>query len=142
MALLPTTHADGTNEIIHASTINDIADAVNKIGPSFSLSNYATGDGVTDDQAGITAALAAAGSTGVVTSPPGKTYLIASRITVSTSGARLDLNGSTIKKKSTMTTDAINVTGTTSASATSPSRGTRRPGRPAKGSRGRGRADC
>jgi hypothetical protein len=105
----PTNHADNVNEVIHASTINDLADAVNKVGPSYSLFSYATGDGVTDDQAGIVAALTAAGSTGVVTSPPGKTYLVGSSFTVT---GRFDLNGSTIKKKSTMTnTEAMLLTG-------------------------------
>jgi hypothetical protein len=111
MPLLPTTHADNTNEIIHAATINDIADAINKTGPSFSLLNYATGDGVANDSAGVSAALAAAGSTGLVTSPPGKTYLLDSNVTFATAGARLEMNGSTFKKKSTLTTEALTVTG-------------------------------
>lgn len=82
-----------------------------RAGASFSVTDFgAKGDGVRDDTAALTRALTAAGTTGVVTSPPGKTFLVSSRITLN-AGARMDFNGSTIKKGPTMTTEAILVSG-------------------------------
>jgi hypothetical protein len=90
---LPITHQDGTNEVIHAATINDIADAVNKVetevrnGPVFNVKHYgAKGDGTTNDVASIQAAIdAAAVNGGTVYLPPG-TYQLASSFTLNPPG--------------------------------------------------------
>jgi hypothetical protein len=91
----------------------DTAKGASSTGTTYDLAlTGAKGDGIQDDTSYIVAALVKAGSTGTVISPPGKTYLITSTITMATNGARMDLAGSTIKKKSTMTTEAFNVSGT------------------------------
>lgn len=77
-----TTHADNVGEVIHASDVNNLADAVNKIeievrgGFVANAKHYgATGNGSTDDTAAIQAAITAAtGTGGTVYLPPG-TYL-------------------------------------------------------------------
>jgi hypothetical protein len=101
------TPTDATStHAVHAQHHQELARLA---GNQFSPMNYqAVGDGVADDTAALAAAIAAAGSTGIVVSPPGKTYLISATLTVSAAG-RIDLAGSTIKKKSTMTTEAIRV---------------------------------
>jgi hypothetical protein len=82
-------------------------------GPSdFDVRSYgATLDAVTDDalaiQAAITAAVAAGGT---VTMPPGKTAVVGTTLTIS-GACRLDFNGSTIKKKSTLNGPALTVSG-------------------------------
>jgi hypothetical protein len=89
----------------------DTAKGASGTGTTYDLAlTGARGDGIQDDTSYIVAALAKAGSTGTVVSPPGKTYLI-STITISSDGARLDLAGSTLKKKSTLTSYALEVTG-------------------------------
>lgn len=67
----------------------------------------AVGDGLVDDTAALQAAITAAQLTGGrVISPPGKTYLISAQLTVS-AACSIDLQGSTIKKASSMTTSTV-----------------------------------
>jgi hypothetical protein len=66
------------------------------------ISFGAVGNGIADDTTAWVNTIAAAGANGRIVSPPGKTYLLSSTLTISVNGVRIDLAGSTLKKKSTM----------------------------------------
>jgi hypothetical protein len=69
------------------------------------------GNGTADDTTALQNAINAAQATGVLlSSPAGLTFLISSTLTIGAS-CTLHFNGSTIKKASTMTSDALNISG-------------------------------
>jgi hypothetical protein len=139
----PTNHVDNVNEAITAATINNLADADNKIEAELGLlpkgtyasvrarldaiqsgglghteyvynvvADYgAVGDGVADDTTPLNNAITAAKAVnGLVYSPAGKTFKIASTLTIDQS-CSLDFSGSTVKKAAAMTTEALALTG-------------------------------
>lgn len=104
---LTTGHADGTGEIVHAATPNDLASSVNAMqldgrqGPVFNVMHYgATGRNVADDTIAIQAAITAAGTAsaqslngrGIVLVPPGD-YKVTSQLAVNSDNVTIRGSG-------------------------------------------------
>ena len=102
---------------ITAARLAFIESGLDVASPTFNVKAYgAVGNGVADDTTALANAITAAVAVGgVVVSEAGKTYLVASTLTISGS-CRFDFNGSTIKKSGSFTAGAkdaaIDVTGT------------------------------
>lgn len=92
------------------SLILDYVDAQFQAGVVYVATYGAVGDGVTNDATAFTAAIAACPTSGVLVLDPGKTYLIGSQLVFSRA-VRVDGNGATIKKNTTISTSLISITG-------------------------------
>jgi len=89
----------GISEHVEPAFALSASGAVNPVGSAayYNVRAYgAKGDGVTNDASSIAAAAKAAGSTGIVYSPPGYTYLVDS-VNITVANQPWDFTGSTIK---------------------------------------------
>lgn len=96
--------------IVDASALIDLETRLAAYTDQSVYSVTAIGDGVTNDAAAFIAAIAACPTGGVLRLDPGKTYLIGSQLVLNRA-VRIEGNGATIKKNTTISTSLISITG-------------------------------